>query len=631
MTRRATLRAVLALALVAILVSAQDASCEMQGSCDAGLSSPDAGSTVEPAIEATTVEATPETAEAPAPEAQSRRLDPSLDETPSVESETPPPVADVLETVEDPVEVEDHAAIASALRLELRDARAEIERLERLALETDSRTTERQKTTVSTETVSNVGSDETDETTNTGENTDEKTCASLDSEDPWFPPWTRRRAGQALAELDVARRAVTALCRAILDGFGVLQHVDAFVLETRRVLQPYVDSVAKTCERVAEKYALARGNVEKLAREFRKSSARRRERKRNELAAERARKIASGEFVEPDLPRFSELYWKRQGQRANALFGDLQMAIGGAYGAARTKAMDASRDASASFAATKHKFKTRVYPAWARVRLAVSREAVPVAAVLIETFPGKAEKALVAVAKALKCVGFVGYDDLAKVQSAKDFGLVLGDAFLALALSCGLVPALYFVVFRARPGDTRPDEATVEIKHVPANDGTFLGSHVGGGVDVVVTLPEVKRARECDILVGEDEVKVRALEGFHDVTVAIPPEAKGSSWRAGSDAWVMRAKFDLKTEALTVSLRTPGALAARGAASPLGDEKENKSAKSAKGGAGVSANKAAPFSPVTPNRSVAADKAAAAVKAATSTRKKKASGANAEE
>lgn len=632
MTRRATLRAVLALALVAILVSAQDASCEMQGSCDAGLSSPDAGSTVEPAIEATTVEATPETAEAPAPEAQSRRLDPSLDETPSVESETPPPVADVLETVEDPVEVEDHAAIASALRLELRDARAEIERLQRIALETDSRTTlERQKTTVSTETVSNVGSDETDETTNTGENTDEKTCASLDSEDPWFPPWTRRRAGQALAELDVARRAVTALCRAILDGFGVLQHVDAFVLETRRVLQPYVDSVAKTCERVAEKYELARSNVEKLAREFRKSSARRRERKRNELAAERARKLASGEFVEPDLPRFSELYWKRQGQRANALFGDLQMAIGGAYGAARTKAMDASRDASASFAATKHKFKTRVYPAWARVRLAVSREAVPVAAVLIETFPGKAEKALVAVAKALRCVGFVGYDDLAKVQSAKDFGLVLGDAFLALALSCGLVPALYFVVFRARPGDTRPDEATVEIKHVPANDGTFLGSHVGGGVDVVVTLPEVKRARECDILVGEDEVKVRALEGFHDVTVAIPPEAKGSSWRAGSDAWVMRAKFDLKTEALTVSLRTPGALAARGAASPLGDEKENKSAKSAKGGAGVSANKAAPFSPVTPNRSVAADKAAAAVKAATSTRKKKASGANVEE
>ena len=619
MTRRATLRAVLALALVAVLVSAQDASCEMQGSCDAGLSSPDAGSTVEPAIEATTVEATPETAEAPEPEAQSRRLDPSLDETPSVESATPPPLADVLETVEDPVEVEDHAAIASALRLELRDARAEIERLERIKL--DERLTERQTTV--RETVSNVGSD------------DEKSHArsvrsSLDSEDPWFPPWVRRRAGQALAELDVARRAVTALCRAILDGFGVLHNVDAFVLETRRVLQPYVDAAAKTRDDVAEKYRVARGNVEKLVREFRKSSARRRERKRAELAAERQRKLDSGEFVEPELPRFSEVYWKRQGQRANALFGDLQMAVGGAYGAARTKVNDASRDARVSFEVTKQTVKQRVYPAWARVRFAVSREAVPVAAFLMETFPGKAEKALVAAAKALRRVGFVGYDDLAKTQSAKDFGLVLGDAFLALALTCGVVPALYFVVFRARPGDARPDEATVEIKHVPANDGTFLGSHAGGGVDVVVTLPEVKRARECDILVGEDEVKVRALEGFHDVTVAIPPEAKGSSWRAGSDAWVMRAKFDLKTETLTVSLRTPGALAARGAASPLGDEKENKTAKNAKGTAGVSANKAAPFSPVTPNRSVAADKAAAAVKAATSARVKKTSGANAE-
>ena len=640
MTRRATLRAVLALALVAVLVSAQDASCEMQGSCDAGLSSPDAGSTVEPAIEATTVEATPETAEAPEPEAQSRRLDPSLDETPSVESATPPPLADVLETVEDPVEVEDHAAIASALRLELRDARAEIERLERIKL--DERLTERQTTV--RETVSNVGSDETDETTNTGVpassslvgNDDEKSHvrsvrSSLDSEDPWFPPWVRRRAGQALAELDVARRAVTALCRAILDGFGVLQHVDAFVLEAQRVLQPYVDAAAKTRDDVAEKYRVARGNVEKLVREFRKSSARRRERKRAELAAERQRKLDSGEFVEPELPRFSEVYWKRQGQRANALFGDLQMAIGGAYGAARTKVNDASRDARVSFEVTKQTVKQRVYPAWARVRFAVSREAVPVAAFLMETFPGKAEKALVAAAKALRRVGFVGYDDLAKTQSAKDFGLVLGDAFLALALTCGVVPALYFVVFRARPGDARPDEATVEIKHVPANDGTFLGGRAGGGVDVVVTLPEVKRARECDILVGEDEVKVRALEGFHDVTVAIPPEAKGSSWRAGSDAWVMRAKFDLKTQALTVSLRTPGALAARGAASPLGDEKENKTAKNAKQSvSGVSANKAAPFSPVTPNRSVAADKAAAAVKAATSARVKKASGANAE-
>ena len=92
----------------------------------------------------------------------------------------------------------------------------------------------------------------------------------------------------------------------------------------------------------------------------------------------------------------------------------------------------------------------------------------------------------------------------------------------------------------------------------------------------------------------------------------------------------MRAKFDLKTETLTVSLRTPAATMARGAASPLGDEKEN--AKNERGGAAVfgggrerADDVAAPFSPVTPNRSVAADKAAAAVKAAASTRKKQAS------
>ena len=130
MARRATLRAVLALALIAVLVSAQDASCETQGSCDAGLASPDV-STVAPAIEATTVEATPETAKAPEPESDSPRLDPPPDAMPPVESATPPPLEDGVDAVADPVEVEDHAAIASALRLELERARAEIERLER--------------------------------------------------------------------------------------------------------------------------------------------------------------------------------------------------------------------------------------------------------------------------------------------------------------------------------------------------------------------------------------------------------------------------------------------------------------------------------------------------------------------
>ena len=113
------------------------------------------------------------------------------------------------------------------------------------------------------------------------------------------------------------------------------------------------------------------------------------------------------------------------------------------------------------------------------------------------------------------------------------------------------------------------------------------------------------------------------------MTVAIP-EAKGSSWRAGSDAGHARQVRPEDGGADRLAANAGGSCGARRGVLAR-DEKENKSAKSAKGGAGVSANKAAPFSPVTPNRSVAADKAAAAVKAATSTRKKKASGANAEE
>ena len=201
MTRRATLRAVLALALVAVLVSAQDASCEMQGSCDAGLSSPDADSTVEPAIEHSTVEATPETAKALDPEARSPRLDVSPEETPSDESATPPPVADVVDAGEDPVEVEDHAAIASALRLELERARAEIERLERVAAD--------QRQTGGTAELGSFLSAVESGTPGSG-----SACADL--EDAWFPPWAPRRAGQALAAADGARKfAVGATSRAL--------------------------------------------------------------------------------------------------------------------------------------------------------------------------------------------------------------------------------------------------------------------------------------------------------------------------------------------------------------------------------------------------------------------------------
>ena len=645
MARRATLRAVLALALVAVLVSAQDASCETQGSCDAGLASPDV-STVAPAIEATTVEATPETAKAPEPESDSQTLlDPPPDAMPPVESATPPPLEDGVDAVADPVEVEDHAAIASALRLELERARAEIERLERrVAL--DGRLTETDATARTTNSEATGANDAPDDTAVEPESDTRAfpssggtsaTCESLETwEKKWFPPWVHTRAARGLAEANGVRRAATALTRAILDGFGVLERVDAFVAKVTRVVRPYFDRARLAYDAFAAETGRAKANFEKLVREFRKSSARRRERKLAELAAERQRRIENGEPVELErLNRFSESYWKRQGQRANALFGDLRVVIGGAYGAAKARSIASSRNAFESFTKTKGLIKTRVVPAWARVRVAVSKKATSVAELLLAKFPGKTERALASVAKALRSVGFVGYEDLeTTLRDARDFGMVLGDFFLASVFVCGVLPFLYFVVFRVRPGDALPNEAEYKIKHVPANDGTFLGAHMGGGVDVVVRLPEVRRAAQCDILVGEDEVKVNALEGYHDVTVSIPPEAKGSAWIQGSDVWVMRAKFELKTETLTVSLRTPAAATARGAASPLGDEKENAkkgNANDKNGGANGGASTVrhaartsdAPFSPVTPNRSVAADKAAAAVKAAASARKKR--------
>ena len=644
MARRATLRAVLALALVAVLVSAQDASCETQGSCDAGLASPDV-STVAPAIEATTVEATPETAKAPEPESDSQTLlDPPPDAMPPVESATPPPLEDGVDAVADPVEVEDHAAIASALRLELERARAEIERLERrVAL--DERLTETDATARTTNSEATGANDAPDDTAVEPESDTRAfpssggtsaTCETLETwENAWFPPWVHKRAARGLAEANGVRRAATALTRAILDGFGVLERVDAFVAKVTSVVRPYFDRARLAYDAFAAKTGRAKANFEKLVREFRKSSARRRERKLAELAAERQRRIENGEPVEPEPNRFSESYWKRQGQRANALFGDLRVVIGGAYGAAKARSIASSRNAFESFTKTKGLIKTRVVPAWARVRVAVSKKATSVAELLLAKFPGKTERALASVAKALRSVGFVGYEDLeTTLRDARDFGMVLGDFFLASVFVCGVLPFLYFVVFRVRPGDALPNEAEYKIKHVPANDGTFLGAHMGGGVDVVVRLPEVRRAAQCDILVGEDEVKVNALEGYHDVTVSIPPEAKGSAWIQGSDVWVMRAKFELKTETLTVSLRTPAAATARGAASPLCDEKENAkkgNANDKNGGANGGASTVrhaartsdAPFSPVTPNRSVAADKAAAAVKAAASARKKR--------
>ena len=182
---------------------------------------------------------------------------------------------------------------------------------------------------------------------------------------------------------------------------------------------------------------------------------------------------------------------------------------------------------------------------------------------------------------------------------------ILGDAAFAFGLVSLAATVLYVGLLRPAAGDHLPDDAETSVKHVPANDGTFTGGVVGGGCDVIVKLPGVRRAAECDILVSEEEVKVKALDGYHDVSVKVPPEAKGEQWKKGTDAWIMSAKFDLRRETLTVSLRTPAKAMAAAAASPL-------------------ASKPAPFSPVVPEKkSPAANKAEKAVAAARGAAKKK--------
>jgi hypothetical protein len=384
-------------------------------------------------------------------------------------------------------------------------------------------------------------------------------------------------------------------------------------------------------ERCEGKWIRARENFVKFVEAFRSDAKRRRDR---EVAGRRLhleRVDDSGDVI-----ALSEKYWKRQAQRFDVLFGEFQRFIGSGYGFAESKASGVFKRVLGKYSAAKDSFRARVLPATTRIRARVRANALPLAEVLVRRFPQHTSAVVVGVAFGSRRLGGAGSEDWETFSSGnhlEDFSAVLGDLFLLAAGGVVVLSILYFVAFRSRPGDALPDEAEYRVKHVPANDGTFLGAAVGGGLDAFIKLPEVKRAAECDILVSEDAIKVKALaEDYHDVTVAIPPEAKGRHWKPSVDAWIMRATFDLKSETLKISLRTPASVVAKSAASPLGGGAAAAASGKENGGNGSSANtarvgspapKPTPFSPVTPNRSVAERMAAEAVKAATSARKKK--------
>jgi hypothetical protein len=158
------------------------------------------------------------------------------------------------------------------------------------------------------------------------------------------------------------------------------------------------------------------------------------------------------------------------------------------------------------------------------VRLALARRSEPVAAYLIANYPA-------APAWLRDALG-----PLPSADSASDLSIFVGDVFGWILLAMGAASVLYFTVFREKASDHYPDDASFAVKQVSADDGTFAGKIMGGGVDALITLPGVTRAADCDIMVAMDEIKVKALDGWHDVTVPIP-EASHGLWKG--DKWAM--------------------------------------------------------------------------------------------
>ena len=451
--------------------------------------------------------------------------------------------------------------------------------------------------------------------------------ASTDA-DPWFPPWIPRRASWIAGEARQLCALASKLWRDLLREFGLLERHDAALDAVAAFLAPHraaLDALlSRVAARLSDVYQLlsarirkARENVVFLFRELRRAAEERRAHERLIAGLNPER-----EAREAEKAAYSDDYWRRQRERAGHLGDDLSRALVAAKRAVASRFGDFGRSASDRAETIRETVRTRAVPAIAKTRAALAEMARPAAAELVAKYPEWAERATDAAAAASSAFGFAFGSSASASAAASDeegketttssassvdvdhVSAILGDALLACGATSFAAIVLYVGLLRPSPGDHLPDEAEASVKHVPANDGSFTGRVVGGGCDVIVKLPGVRRAAECDILVSEEEVKVKALDGYHDVSVKVPPEAKGEQWKKGTDAWVMSAKFDLRKETLTVSLRTPAKAMAAATASPLA--------------------KPAPFSPVLPGKkSPAADKAEKAVAASRGAAKNK--------
>lgn len=117
----------------------------------------------------------------------------------------------------------------------------------------------------------------------------------------------------------------------------------------------------------------------------------------------------------------------------------------------------------------------RAGPNLAKVRLALAQRSKPVVRWFIAKYPAAPAWVRVALGPLLpvraSAAGAGADADSADSQYESDLAVFVGDTVGWILLVMGAMSTLYFTVFRETPADHLPDDATVEVKQVPADDG----------------------------------------------------------------------------------------------------------------------------------------------------------------
>lgn len=112
----------------------------------------------------------------------------------------------------------------------------------------------------------------------------------------------------------------------------------------------------------------------------------------------------------------------------------------------------------------------RAGPNLAKVRLALARRSKPFVRWFIANYPAALAWVRAALGPLLP-VSASAAGAGADSQYESDLAVFVGDTVGWILLVMGAMSTLYFTVFRDTPADHLPDDATVEVKQIPANDG----------------------------------------------------------------------------------------------------------------------------------------------------------------